>query len=401
MAEGFDGEVEFLDFDAGDGSDGDGAEDGVDWLEESGDEERLGSGRDPRRLPPRATHRRVLASALSLAMVLGTAIGVGTAAYHRHESDVRIANMLTLAASSAAPSIPGLTALAFAAQWHAQVAEQVVIPVVNKGPHAVTLVDGTFTEAGLRGTPTLKPVGEAIIPPGGTGHLAGIVTADCTQRFDGIVAIDSPSSQPDPSATDGAYASTVTITGDAAIAGAGGSLQMQPRAGKGALKVRARAASGRVREQTIFPESGAADTADRICSQQGENVAIIGGVRVAVDPHAHAVTLSLSAKSVADTALGYIGTADWVTNPVAPELKLPNRFTPVTESGTVRPGGALTVSFRTTVEHCPSTPTFDDDPVEVSVMFVLDTNVISAVDGTIGARALINEACGHPADWKG
>lgn len=395
MASDFGDDVEFLDLGADGGSDGvsDGgiAEDGADWLEEPGDEERVAAGRDPRLLPPRATPRRALASALSLALVVSAAIGAGSAAYHRHETDVRIADTLRLAASSTAPAIPGLTELAFAARWHAHLDERIVIPVVNKSPNAVTLVDGRLTEAGLRGTSTLKPLGEATVPPGGTGKLAGTVTADCTTQFEDAVTID-----PNKSKT----TATVTINGDGTITGTG-TLEAQRQARMGRLQVRARSVSGHVGEQTIFPESGLSDTADRICSQQGGTVAHTSGVKVAVDPHTHSFRVSLTAKSVADTALNYVGNTGWAAQPTALGLKLNDSFTPVTESGTVQPGGTFTVSFQMTVEHCPTTPTFADDNLLLSLLFVLDTSLVSAENDTVAYRAVINEACGHPADWKG
>lgn len=392
MSADFDDGVEFLDLD-GDGADRGAVDDGVDWLDEDDDEERVASGRDPQRLPPRATRDRLLASVLSLALVLSAAISVGTAAYHRHEADERIANTLTLAASSAAPSIPGLTELAFAQQWHAHLAEQIVIPVVNKSPHAVTLVDGKLSEAGLRGMPTLKPVGDATVPPGGTGRLGGTVTADCTTQFDDAVTID-----PNQSRSTGT--ATVTVNGDGTITGTG-TLEARRQANLGALQVHARSLSGHVGEQTIFPESGLADTADRICSQQGESVAHTSAVKVAVDPRKHSFTVSLTAKSVADTALGYVGTTSWVAQPMALGLELDGAFLPITESGTVQPGGTLTVSFRMTVRQCPTTPTFSDDNLLLSLLFVLNTNLVSAENDAVPYRALINEACGHPADWKG
>ncbi|WP_034265282.1 hypothetical protein [Actinospica robiniae] len=397
MAADYDGEdeqVEFLDLGTGGGPDGDGADE-VDWLEEADGEERVAAGRDPRRLPPRATRNRALASVLSLAVVLSAAIGAGTAAYDRHQTDVRSANLVRLAASSTAPSIPGLTELAFAPKWHAILSEQVVVPVVNKSPHPITLLDGRLTETGLRGAPTLKPVGKAVIPPEGTGELGGMVTADCTAGFSDMSSGANPQSSAGLDGTTTAMASVI----DTASLDAGDLTKM--RESMGALQVQARSVSGHLGEQTIFPEQAVGNTADRICSQQGRKVAQLNKVTTSVDPSAHTFTVSVTAKSLADTALEYVSSAGFETLPGALGLELAGDFSPSSQDDLVQPGGSFTVSFQMTVVTCPTSATFHQDQIMLNVTFLSDDFMLSGVNESVAARPLIYGACGLPADWQG
>lgn len=402
MATDFDGadeEVEFLDLgtDTGSGPDGSDAEnDDVDWLDEPGGEERVASGRDPLRLPPRAARGRALASVLSLATVLSAVIGVGTVAYHRHETDVRAANLVKLTASSTAPSIPGLTELAFDPKWHGHVSEHIVIPVVNKGPHAITLMDGKLSEAGLQGAPMLEPVGKATIQPGGTGELGGTVTADCTTEFSNLTMNDVTVG---PGTTVGTTTATVVLDGDSTD---GSATATKPQTDMGALKVRARSVSGHVGEQTIFPEPAVGNTAERICAQQGRKVAQLGTVHMSADSNTRTFTVSLTAKSMADTPLEYESSATWDTLPGAVGLELQAGFSPTSEDALVQPGGTFTASFQMTVVTCPTSATFHDDQITLAVTFASSGGyLISGETQAVAARPLIYEACGLPADWKG
>ena len=408
MASEFDYVVEFLDLDVAEDAKahGGGAGDEIDWQDEPGGEERVTSGRDPRRLPPRATRGRALASLLSVAMLLGTAAGVGTKAYHRLESDLRIANTLNLAASPAAPSIPGLTGLTFQREWHAHLAEQVVIPVVNRGPETITLVDGELTETGLHGTPMFKPVGKAAILPGGTGELVGMVTADCAteQSDDGVTLVVNPATggtvaqQPGPTdgndiGADGAYTGTVTVNGLDGNGNSASLVQASKRASVAALQVRARSAGGRVGEETIFPETGTANMADRICTHQGWSVVQSIGLKTKVNPRTRSITVSLTSRSIADTALDYSGTTSWVTAPVAPGPMLNSHFIPTSATGQVQPGRTFTVSFQVTIDHCPVAAMSNNDNIMLSVMFAFDNELVSVENASVGSQELIYEAC--------
>lgn len=404
MTAEFDDGVEFLDLDGDEGADE------IDWLEESAGEDGVEGGRDPRRMPPHAARGRVLASVLSLALMLGSLGAAGSTAYHRHETDVRVADTVKLAASSEAPSIPNLTQLAFVATWHAHPTEQVLVPVVNKGPDTVTLMDGKLTEAGLTGSAAFKPVGKAAVPPGGIGELVGVVTADCTTELDaGFLLVTGESNQASagggfqisgPGGLGGS-ASVVSPGGDGSQSAVGGSLfgfgavPQSTRAHLGSLVVRARAAGGRIGEQTIYPETGLNTTATRICTQQGENVANVAGPRTSADPATHVIMVSLTATSVADVALDYHADAEFSTIPEAPGLQLPATLTPTAPtSGTVGPGGSVTLGFQVPITHCPSSSTPADENILFNLMFLLNGRLVSLQTYTAAVQPLIAKACG-------
>ncbi|MBR7833185.1 hypothetical protein KDL01_07910 [Actinospica durhamensis] len=402
MTAQFDDGVEFLDLD----EDGD----AIDWLEESAGEDGVQGGRDPRRLPPHAARGRLLASVLSLALMLGSLGAAGSTAYHRHQTDVRVADTLKLTAASAAPFIPNLTQLAFVTTWHAHPTEQVLVPVVNKGPDTVTLMDGELTEAGLAGVTAFKPVGNAAVPPGGTGELAGVVTADCTTELDSALLVLT--AEPNQTSPSGGFQitgpgqlgglSVVSPGGDGSQTGTGGSqfdfggtAPQSTRVHLGALVVRARAAGGRVGDETIYPETGLNTTAARICTQQGENVANVAGPRATADPATHVITVSLTATSVADVALDYHADAEFSTIPEAPGLVLPDTLSATAPvSGTVTPGGKVTLGFQVQITHCPGSSTPADENILFNLMFLLDGRLVSMQSYTSSVQPLISKACG-------
>jgi hypothetical protein len=399
----FDDEVEFLDLDAGAAG---GGADEVDWLDEPAGEERVASGRDPRKLPRRAARGRALASVLSLALVLSAAGGIATAAYHRHQTDVRVADALQLAAASTAPSVPDLTKLAFATNWQAYPVEQVVIPVANQGPAAITLVDATLVESDLRGTPVLKPVGRTVIPPGGTGVLAGTVTADCvTVQYSALISTsdDEPRTLDQEAVPADVTSGVVTVNG---MSEGIGLLSEQKPASADQLRVRARAYGGRLRVATILPESGQADTAHRICAQQGHNAVRTGKMKISADPSRHTITMSVSATSLADSPVSYSAGAGFSAAPVGADMKVDQLFVstrtdgPVAADGEAQPGHKFTVTFVTTVGQCPSTPPSSGDEIVVGITYILANEPVGVVVDTLDAGPLISEACGHPADWK-
>lgn len=388
-------DVEFLDLD------GDEGEDGVDWLEDPDgeDEDRVGSGRDPRLLPPRAPRGRVLATAVSLGLVLSTVGGVATAAVHRHRNDVRTANALELAAAAQAPMIPGLAQLAFSAIWQAHPTERVLVPVLNQGPDRITLIDGRFTELGLSGPAVLKPVGNASVRAGGTGELAGLVTADCTTAQDAVpLELGMGQATPGSVQTSGG---PVTLAGGSSGAVLGGpfdgvgGVPLGTQERLGALEVRARSASGRIGEQMIFPDVGANSTADRICEQQGQNVVTTSGLSSSVDPRTHTITVILAANSVADVPLFYTADSEYSAVPEASGLVLAQTLKPIQPtSGTVQPGGKLKLAFQIPISRCSRTFTPDTDNVLLNVMFLLDDELVAMEIYTTPVQPLIKQACG-------
>lgn len=376
-----------------------------------GEEQVGGRARNERLLPPRASRGRVLASLVSLGLVLGGIGAAGTAAYRVHENDVRVANTIKLAASADAPSIPGLTGLAFDTVWHARPSQRVTIPVVNEGPDTVTLLDATLTEVGLRGTATLEPVGRATIPPGGTGRLAGLVTADCVSTLANQPSVsETTDSQayagilPKP----GTVIATVTATEPAQA--------MKPdqlRRRLGTLEVTARSAGGRVGKQSIYPENGLTDTAERICLQEGQMVLRTYGLRTMTDAHKHTITVSVTATSLADVNLQYLARAEFSDQPQAPGLVMPDQPTPtMPDWGTVEPGGDFTVSFQVQIEQCPSSDAMAgttagsgaDAGVDATAAADVDVDVIETLtfNGEVmttewdyqPVQPLIDEACG-------
>jgi hypothetical protein len=404
MAARYDDDMEILDL-------GEGADEGeVEWLEESAGEEQVAAGRDPRRLPPHAPRGRILASALSVALVLGGTGGLGTVAYHRHETDVRVASTLDLSASGTAPSIPGLAELAFATTWHARPSEQVLVPVVNRGPDAVTLLDGRFSELGLSGPATLWPVGDPTLAPGGTGELAGTVTADCTSAQDADMTVltqgsDAPPGsaqiEVDPGAesgrqsstsSSGGYSSTVTVT---ALGSVSSGVPPAAQEHLGSMQVRARSASGRTGEALIFPEVGVGTTAERICEQQGQNVITTSGLTASVDARTHTITVSLAATSVADVVLRYSADSEYSALPEAPGLILPDTLSPaLPTAGTVAPGGKLDVAFQIPISRCSADSVPGTDNILLNVLFLLDGQLVSFENYTASAQTLIGQACG-------
>ncbi len=354
-----DDEVEFIDLG--------GTEDEIDWLGEPDGEDRVEGGGDPLRLPAAAAHRRILASLLSLALVLGALGAAASTAYHRHRTDVLLADTLELAASSSAPSIPGLAQLAFTSVWHADPVEQVTIPVVNKSPDAITLLAGSLTEPGLRGSAEFRPVGAARVAPGGTGTLAGTVTAECAAEMSSVeIAFPGSSTVP-----------------------------QSARQQLGSLLVRARSAGGRVGLQTIYPETAVNTTADRICSQQGDDFSKISVMQASADPATHTITVGVNVTSNADVALDFASDADFSTQPEAPGLVLPQTFTAVgTPVGTLAPGHTVYLGFQVRIAHCSGSNTPAAENILLDVIFLWQEKLVLMETSTTAVQPLIAKACG-------
>jgi hypothetical protein len=357
-------DVIFLDEDEAGGLDGDLGDEG--WL----GEERLHSGHDADRgLPPIAPPSRVLASLLALAVFLGCTGAAFTSAYHRHVTDRRIANTLALAAASSPPRIPGLAALGFQQLWHAQLEEQVVIPVINRSPDPVVLLGAVLEEPGMTTAADFKPIGAARLGPGQTGHFAGEITVDCTQ---------------DPAAVfpymDSSDNSTVPLPNTAA------------------LLVRARTEGGHVGEAALDPDANGPDLQLRICQQEGFDITGPPTIYAIGDARTHTVEVSLVVASSSDITLGYRATVAFARQdaygviPGLPDASAPEPALPPT--GTVRSGGTIHVSFVIKVLSCPIRPQ-QQDGLYVELMLTAGGNPVDALEESTALALPLSTACGQ------
>lgn len=336
--------VEFLDPDEA-------APDDVLWA----DEEGVGAGRDPSRLPPRATARRVLASLVALGVFLAGTGSAAAAAYHRHMTDRRLANELVLRAASSPPAIPDLAALGFAAEWHAQVTERVLVPVVNQGPKTVTLLGAVLAEPGLVADVPLTPVVGRTLRPGGTAELAGTVTADCTQ-------------------------------GQGAAA-AGGAAPV--------LTVRARTAGGTTATARIDPEGEESPgLQQRICGQEGDRLTEPGALTTSIDTTSHIITLRLTAASNADVRLGYTPSGQYESDP---SLEVPGLVLsrPLADppNDSLAAHGTLTATYYVGVRTCPSAKPRQPTMLDLQLRFSVGGATLSSTTRQVDLDPLIATAC--------
>jgi hypothetical protein len=300
------------------------------WL----DEERVEGGGDPGVLPPSASRNRLLATLVALAVFLGVTGTAFTAAYHRHLADVRIANLLALAAGSYPPQLPDLATLAFASTWHAQVRERVIVPVVNQSPRPVELLGAVLQEPGMIGTASLAPSGSTTLKTGQTGTVTGVVTVNCAQN----PPIGYPSVDSDPSFV----------------------IPVQPIA---SLRVRAKTYGGQIAVATLDPEAGQgyqAEMQQRICLQQGDNAVSNLKQTTRYDTATHVLTLDVSVGSNADTPMQYkadLSISTQANDAAAPCTAESERPTSPA-SGTVAPESTIETSFAIQMSACPagSTP---------------------------------------------
>ena len=333
------------------------------WLAE----ERVQGGRDPRRLPPSAPRSRVLASVLALAVLLGCTGAAFTAAYHRHVTDRRIADTLTLAAAASAPTIPGLAALGFQTLWHAELKERVVIPVVNHSPGPVVLLGAVLEEPGMITAASLAPIGSTRLAPGRAGTLEGDITVDCTQDPAAVFPyMDNPST------------STVPLPNTAA------------------MLVRAQTESGRIGEAALNPDANGPDLQVRICQQEGFDITGAPSISAVDDPRTHSVRISLAVTSSADIAMTYQAHAAFarqnqfgvspLSDTSAPEPLLP-------PTGTVKSGGTIHVSFTIQVQTCPvqAQPTVQ---VYIEVLLTARGSPVDALEESVRLATLLTAACG-------
>lgn len=317
-------DVVFLDDDVFLDGEVDDLDDGA-WLAE----ERIETGSDPRVLPPRASRSRLLVTLAALALFIGGTGMAFTTAYHRHVTDVRIANLLKLAPGAYPPQIPDLPSLAFAANWHAQVNERVNIPVMNESPRPIVLLGAVLSEPGMVGDARLAPTGPATLATGQTGTVSGTVTVNCAQPLAGGL----PTTESDPSFV----------------------IPVQPIA---TLKVRARTSGGRVAEVAFDPEASQSyesELQQRICLQQGDSAVSGIAETTRYDPVRHVVTLEMSVRSNADTALWYDASLDYSPHArgVAVPCSVESVQSPTPEIGTLRPGASLDKTFLIQTSSCP------------------------------------------------
>lgn len=332
-------------------------------------EERVEGGRGPggTDLPPSVPRSRVLISLLALAVLLGGTGSAFTTAYHRHVTDRRIANTLDLIAGTSPPTIPGLAALGLQPLWHAELEEQIVIPVVNRSPGPVVLLGAVLEEPGMTTAASLVPVGAATLPPGRTGTVEGDITVDCTQ---------------DPAAVFPFMDNTGTAT--------------VPLPNSAALTVRAETEGGRVGEAALDPDDDGPDLQVRICQQEGFDITGAPTIYTLADPRTHSVEVDLSVTSSSDVTLGYRANAAYakqnqygianLSDTSAPEPVLP-------ATGTVRSGGTIHVSFAIQVLTCPAQvqPTYQ---LYVEVLLTVRGNPVDALEESAGLAVPLAAACG-------
>jgi hypothetical protein len=311
-------EVVFLDDD----------EDAIDegWLAE----ERV-ENTDAGVLPPRAARNRLFATLAALALFLGATGAAFTAAYHRHMTDLRNANLLELTAAASPPQIPALANLAFASTWHAAVSEQVLVPVVNHSPRPVVLLGAVLREPGMIGSASLAPTGRATLKSGQVGDFAGRVTVDCTR---------SP----------GAFAGV--IGSDPSV--------ILPKDPVPSLRVRARTSGGQIAQTTLDPESGqtfGGQMQERICLQQGSTELGAPAISMRYDTATHVLTFGWSATSRADIALEYrleLSYSYPQDDPSAVPCRIESLPAQAIHSGVLLPGATLDTSVPVQMSDCPA-----------------------------------------------
>jgi hypothetical protein len=277
-------------------------------------------------------------------------------------TDLRIANLLELTAAAYSPQIPDLANLAFASTWHAELKEQILVPVVNHSPRPVVLLGAVLTEPGMVGTANLAPTGSTTLKSGQAGEFIGQVTVDCTRTpaaFAGVIGSDP----------------SVSV----------------PKVAAPSLRVRARTSAGQIAQTTLNPESGQAfggEMQERICLQQGSTELGAPAISTHYDAATHVLTVDWSATSRADIALEYKVELSYSypqDDPSAVACRIESLPAQADQSGVLRPGATLNASVPVQMSDCP--------PGTVSVpteMFLL------SLDLAVGGTDLGSEQDGFP-----
>ena len=316
-------------------------------------EERVESAYEDGLLPPHGARDRLLVTLLALVVFIAGTSAAFTAAYHRHLTDVRLANLLDLTAASSPPQIPGLADLGFAATWHAEVREKVIVPVVSQSPLPVVLLDAVLQEPGMVGTASLKPTGPTTLHTGQTGTLAGVVTVNCAQT--------PPENFP-------------SLTGDPSFV-----IPAQPDA---TLRVRAKTSGGRIAQAVLDPEAGqgyGTEMQQRICTQQGGIAVGAQKESTHYNPATHILTVTWSATSQSDSPLWYSANlaisapGNDATAPCTISAMIPVPGQPYV--GTLKPGATLTTRFELQMSACPT----GTSPPSTEAIYL---NLELAIDGT-------------------
>lgn len=326
--------------------------------------EFLESDPDPDAWPPGPgdTWRRPAAFVLVLGLCLGAAAIAGGRAYRRDQAADRAAATLALQvlATGDPVGLPEAATLGSAGTWTGEPSTTVEVDVVNRGPDAVTLLpDAAMSGPGVAAA-NLAPSGDARLGPGQVGRLLGTVQVDC-----GL-----------PSA-----------------AGLGRDAQTT-------LRVRARLANGSVGTAPIGLNTGGESVREEICLQQGAAVAS-GNFTESADPLRRTFTVSLSARSLARSALSYTLTyqyADASRNGAVAAVPGTALAAPVPVgevAGLLTPGGRLSGGFTVPVTQCPIALPEENVDVELQLIAAdADRKVLLQAD-EFDLSLLVAAACGQ------
>jgi hypothetical protein len=341
-------------------------------------EERIHGGRDPRLLPPNPPRSRILASILVLAVFLGCTGAAFDTAYHRHATDRRIANELDLEAGANPPTIPDLGTLGVQHVWHADLEEQVVVPVLNQSPEPVRLLGAVLQEPGMRAAAALEPVGAARLAPGQTGKVTGRVTVDCTQYPDSVFPFFAGGGGGGPNGP-----------------GPGGGVIPAPSTA--ALLVRAQTAGGRVAQAALDPDADGPDLQQRICQQEGYAITGASSITAVADARTHSLRIDLTLSSTADIAMTYHAQADFtrryqISGSALADLAAPEPTLP--DSGTVQPGQSLHVAFDIQVLSCP-VQALSTDQAYVQILLLARGNPVDTIVDAVHLATPLAAACGR------
>ncbi len=308
-------------------------------------------------------------------MVLGAVGASFTAAYHRHLTDQRIANLLALSPAASPPTLPDLAALGFQKLWRADLEERVVVPVLNQSPEPVQLLGAVLEEPGMSTAAALEPVSGARLMPGQTGKVTGLVKVDCTQ--------DPASVYP-------------YFGGGGSPGGPGPGGAVIPAPTTAALLVRAQTvARGRVAEAALNPDDDGPDLQERICQQEGYQLTGVPSITAVAVPGAHEVRIELEVASSADIAMGYQADADYTRHLQSGAAGLAGISNPepaLPAGGTVQPGQALRLSFDIHVLSCPS-QTVATDQAYVQVLLTARGNLVDTIVEAVHLATAVAAAC--------